>query len=118
MGRLKRLARVGILTCFVACLVSVFALRADAAKIEFMVKDITEPNLSVTVDDGKLYTKKLEPSIGYKLPTTLLITVTDGNLLPTSAYSYSPETGILTIQADSVYGTLTVLGAAGELKPV
>ncbi|MBQ7320642.1 MAG: uL15 family ribosomal protein [Clostridia bacterium] len=98
---------------------SVFALQANAAKIEFMVKDITEPNLTVTVDDGTVYTKKIEPSVGYKLPATLLITTSDGTvLLPSQAYTYSPETGVLVIQADSVKGTLTIMGAAGELIPV
>ena len=118
MGRFKKLLRVGLSACFVACMLSAAALQADAAKIEFNVQDVSESNLSVTVDDGVAYTKKLEARYGYKLPKVVHIFQADGEPLPETAYQYSSETGILTIQAESVYGTLTVMGMAGELKPV
>ena len=73
MGKFKRVTKFGFIVGMLVMMTSVFALQANAAKIEFMVKDITEPNLTVTVDDGTVYTKKIEPSVGYKLPATLLM---------------------------------------------
>jgi len=118
MGRLKKLARVGILLCLMIFMTGVFSLYADAANVQFMVSNITQPNFSATVEDGKAYFKKLEPSVGYKLPILLVITTSEGTALAESDYTYSPATGDLEIHADHVYGNLTVLGAAVALKPI
>ena len=53
MGRLKKLARVGILLCLMIFMTGVFSLYADAANVQFMVSNITQPNFSATVEDGK-----------------------------------------------------------------
>ena len=118
MGRFKKLLRVGLSACFIACMMGAAALQTEAAKIEFNVQDVSESNLSVTVEDGIAYSKKLEARYGYKLPKVIHIFQADGEPLAETAYQYSSETGILTIQAENVYGTLTVMGMAGELTPV
>lgn len=113
MGRLKKLARVGILLCLMIFMTGVFSLYADAANVQFMVSNITQPNFSAVVEDGKAYSKKLEPSVGYKLPLLLVITTSEGTALAESDYTYSPITGDLEIHADHVYGNLTVFGRGG-----
>lgn len=117
MGRLKKIAHVGILTCLVVLMVSIFMLPTDAANITYNLSDMTSSNTAKTVTDGTAYSTTLTVSTDYKLPASIVIT-TGETVLGASDYTYSPTTGKLTIQASSVYGEITIFGQAVALKTV
>ena len=117
MERRKRILHVGILLTMLVLMLSLLTLPAGAATITYNLSDMTSSNATVNVKDGVAYSTILTASSDYKLPSVIHI-ISGETVLGESDYSYSPTTGNLSIRAESVYGDITIMGAAVKLKSI
>lgn len=78
------------------------------------LKNITTSNPSGYVKAGEAYSAVLTVTSGYMLPECVTVTI-NGNVLTAEDYAYSSETGLLTIAADKITGSVEII-ATGVKK--
>ena len=92
---------------------SVYTPPVTNYSVTLALTNLTGSNTADTVEEGAAYTTTLKAAAAYALPQSVSVTV--GGTALTGGYSYSSETGELTIEGASVTGDIVITAAADAL---